>query len=587
MRAQSQATAAKAASASESKTLDADTGERQKELSSLLDEMWQNELKDDPEFASSIGDKRYNDQLPDYSAATINRRLGRDLDLLQRIAAIDDQGLPAQMQLSRRLALRELLEGQQGARFDEWQMPITQFGSFATALPEMASQLSFETVKDYDDYIARLHQVPRVFTQNTDNMELGADAGRIPPKYLLEKALVQIQELAKQKPEESPFASPLKKFPATIPAATQAHIRREMLDAIATDVLPAYQRFARYMAGSYVPKGRTEPGIWAIPDGDAYYAFLVRRETTTDETPAQIHLIGEAQVAADEKELQPVIAKLGFKDIHTLAAAIKANPALHPKSADDLLDHYRGYLAAMQKRLPELFDTLPTEKLVVEPIPAYIAKEQAAAYYEAGSVATNRPGKIRINTYNFAERSLAPVEAIAYHEGVPGHHLQISTALEMTGVPAFRRYLGFTAFQEGWALYSERLGKEIGFYSDPYSDYGRLENDMWRSVRLVVDTGVHAQHWSREQMVEYFRDHTAMDDTNIQAEVDRYIAMPGQALAYKTGQLKILELRDYAHKQLGPRFSLKKFHDEVIGDGALPLDVLDERIRAWVDQQKQ
>jgi uncharacterized protein (DUF885 family) len=573
-------------SVSRSATADS-AAEREKLLASLFDEYWQNNLKDGPEFASSIGDKRYNDQLTDYSIATINRRLARDFDLLQRIAAVDDTGLSDQVQLSRRLLLRQLVEWQQGARFDVWQMPVTQFSGFHTSLPQLADQMTFETAKDYDDYIARLHQVPRVFTQNTDNMELGAESGRIPPKYLLEKVLVQVKNLATQKPEDSPFAAPLKKFPSSISAATQARIRRETLDAISTDVLPAYQRFARFLEVSYVPKGRTDPGIWAIPDGDAFYAYLIRSETTTDQTAEQIHSIGVAQVAGDEKELQSVVTQLGFKDIHALAESIKANPALHAKSADDLVNRYRTYIDGMQKRLPDLFSKLPTEKLVVEPIPAYLDKDQAAAYYEGGSIDAHRPGKVRVNTYNFADRSLAPVEAIAYHEGVPGHHLQVSTGLEMTGVPIFRRYLGYDAFSEGWALYSERLGKDIGFYSDPYSNYGRLDNDMWRSARLVVDTGVHSQHWSREQMVKYFRDHTAMDDINIQAEVDRYIAMPAQALAYKSGQLKILELRDYARQQLGARFDLKQFHDQVIDSGALPLDVLDERIHSWVTQQKQ
>lgn len=561
--------------------------EREKLLTSLFDEYWLNTLKDGPEFASSIGDKRYNDQLTDYSIATVNRHLARDLDLLQRVAAVDDTGLSDQVQLSRRLLLRQLVEWQQGARFDEWQMPVTQFSGFHTSLPQLADQMTFETVKDYDDYIARLQLIPRVFTQNTDNMELGAESGRIPPKYLLEKVLVQVKNIAALKPEDSPFAAPLKKFPAAIPVATQARIRRETLDAISTDVLPAYQRFARFLEVSYVPKGRTEPGIWAIPDGDAYYAFLIRRETTIDETAEQIHAIGVAQVAGDEKELQPVVAALGYKDIHALAEAMKSNPALHPKSADDLVNRYRTYIDGMQKRLPDLFSKLPTEKLVVEPIPSYMDKDQAAAYYEGGSVDAHRPGKVQVNTYHFADRSLAPVEAIAYHEGVPGHHLQVSLGLEMTGVPVFRRYLGYDAFTEGWALYSERLGKEIGFYTEPYSNYGRLENDMWRSVRLVVDTGVHSQHWSREQMVQYFRDHTAMDDTNIEAEVDRYIAMPAQALAYKSGQLKILELREYARLQLGSRFDLKQFHDQVIDSGALPLEVLDQRIRTWVARQKQ
>ena len=271
--------------------------------------------------------------------------------------------------------------------------------------------------------------------------------------------------------------------------------------------------------------------------------------------------------------------------MHAFSAAVKADPKLHPKSADALIGDYRRYLDAMEPRLPELFGHLPKTPLAVKSMPDYVAKDNAAAYYEQGSIDGSRPGVVRVNTYDFANRSLTQVEAIAYHEGVPGHHLQISLAEEMTGIPEFRKYLGYTAFVEGWALYSERLGKEIGFYTDPYEDYGRLENDMWRSVRLVVDTGVHSQHWTREQMVQYFHDHTAMDDTNINAEVDRYIAMPAQALAYKSGQLEILALRDAARQKLGARFDIKRFHDEVLGAGALPLDVLDQRVHDWINAQ--
>jgi uncharacterized protein (DUF885 family) len=349
--------------------------------------------------------------------------------------------------------------------------------------------------------------------------------------------------------------------------------------------LPAYLRFYHFLEVSYVPKGRSEPGIWSIPDGDAYYAWLVRRETTTDRTPADVHALGETEVARDDKEILSLAHQLGFADVRALAAAIRTNPRLHATTADGLVSAYRGYLDGMMPRLPELFGALPKEKLVVEAMPDFVAKNAPAAYYESGSTDGKRPGKVRVNTYDFGSRTLTQVEAIAYHEGVPGHHLQISLAQEMTGVPEFRKYVSYTAFVEGWALYSERLGKEIGFYKDPYSDYGRLDNDMWRSVRLVVDTGVHAQHWTRAQMVQYFHDHTAMDDTNINAEVDRYIAIPGQALAYKSGQLKILELREYAKQKLGANFRLKAFHDELLSAGALPLDVLDARMRGWVDAQ--
>jgi len=558
---------------------------RVKALNQLFEEQWQNQLRDDPVFASSIGDKRYNDKLADASVEAINRGLARDLNLLERFAAISDDGIPADIQLSHQLAMRSLLDAQEGARFKEWEMPVTQFNGFHTNLPQLSQQMTFVTVKDFDDYIARLHEVPRVFQQNTDNMDRGIADGRVPPKFLLEKVLVQVKAQAALKPEDSPFYAPLRSLPASFPPQTQDRLRHQTVEAIENQVLPAYQRFARYLEQTYVPKGRTEPGVWALPNGDAYYAWLVKTQTTTSRTPAQIHSLGEAEVSRNDKELATVVQKFGYPNIHAFSAAVKADPKLHPTSAEALIAKYQGYLDGMQPHLPELFGHLPKTPLAVKPMPDFVAKDNAAAYYEQGSPDGGRPGVVRVNTYDFANRSLTQVEAIAYHEGVPGHHLQISLAQEMTGIPDFRKYLGYTAFVEGWAFYSERLGKDIGFYTDPYEEYGRLENDMWRSVRLVVDTGVHSQHWTREQMVQYFHDHTAMDDTNINAEVDRYIAMPAQALAYKSGQLEILGLRDAARQQLGPRFSLKAFHDEVLGAGALPLDVLDQRVHAWIDAQ--
>jgi uncharacterized protein (DUF885 family) len=278
---------------------------------------------------------------------------------------------------------------------------------------------------------------------------------------------------------------------------------------------------------------------------------------------------------------------LGFADLKSFNAALKTNPKEHPTSKEQLIDAFRGYIAQMQPKLPELFGTLPKAKLEVIEMPSYIAKDQAEAFYDQGSADGKRPGKVDVNTYNFAERSLAGVEAVAYHEGIPGHHLQISIAQELTGLPEFRKQSYYTAYTEGWGLYSERLGKDLGFYQDPYSDYGRLEADIWRAIRLVVDTGVHSKHWTRQQMVDYFHDHSAIDETNVQSEVDRYIAWPGQALGYKMGQLKILELRQRAQTALGPKFRLKDFHDQVIDSGALPLDVLEKRIDGWIASVKK
>jgi uncharacterized protein (DUF885 family) len=561
--------------------------QRSKDLSKLFAEIWEDKLKHSPEFASFLGDKRYNDQLSDYSSQEVNASLARGRAFIQRLSEIDTTGLPEQERLSAELMLRSLIDDQEGAKFKEWQMPINQFSGFHTDLPNLVNDLQFETVKDYDDYIARLKKVPTAFSQITTNMELGIEEGRMPPQYLLEKVVVQTQTLADQKPAESPFALPLKKFPKTVSAADQKRISEELLDVIGTQVLPSYQRFAKFLKVEYVPMGRKDPGAWALPNGDAYYAYRIRQSTTLNKSAAEIHQIGLNEVKRDEAEMLAIVHKLGFADLKSFSAAMKANPKLHPTSKEALLDAYRGNIAQMQPKLPGLFGTLPKAQLEVVPVPAYIEKDQAAAYYNPGSQDGKRPGRVYVNTYNFADRSLAPVEAVSYHEGIPGHHLQISIAQELTGLPEFRKQSYYTAYTEGWGLYSERLGKEIGFYQDPYSDYGRLEADIWRAIRLVVDTGVHSEHWTRQQMVDYFHEHSAIDETNIQAEVDRYIAWPGQALGYKMGQLKILELKQRAQTALGPKFDIRAFHDVILDSGALPLDVLERRVDNWIATQKQ
>jgi uncharacterized protein (DUF885 family) len=559
---------------------------RSKALSTLLAEIWQDRLKHSPEFASLIGDKRYNDQLTDYSAKEVNASLQRGLDYIQRLGAIDTTGLTDQEKLSSELMLRSLIDAQQGAKFKEWEMPISPIFGFQTRLADLVGQLSFDSVKDYDDYIERLKKVPVQFSQVMTNLQLGVDEGRMPPKESLEKALVQTQGIADQKAEESVFAQPLKKFPKTIAAADQKRIATDLMAVIQTQVLPTYQRFAKFMKAQYVPNGRKDPGVWAMPNGDAYYAFRIREITTLDKTAAQIHEIGLDEVKRDEAEMLAIVHQLGFADLKSFRTALAANPKEHPPSKEALIDTYKGYLAQMQPRLPDLFGRLPKAQLEVVPMPAFAEKNSPMAYYNQGTADGSRPGRVDVNLYNFAERSLATVESVAYHEGIPGHHLQISIAQELTGLPEFRKYQEYTAFVEGWALYSERLGKDIGFYKDPYSDYGRLDNDMWRAIRLVVDTGVHSQHWTRQQMVDYFHDHSSLDETNVQSEVDRYIAWPAQALGYKMGQLKILELRDKAKTALGPKFDIKAFHDQVLDSGALPLDVLEQRVDAWIAAEK-
>jgi uncharacterized protein (DUF885 family) len=557
-----------------------------KALNAVFQDYWEDNLKHSPEFASTLGDKRYNDQISDYSVKAINDGLAREENFLMRLAAIDPAGLTAQETTSRELLMRTFAEDEEAAEFKEWEMPVNQMGGIHTIYPRLVAQLSFTTVKDYDDWIARLHALPKAFDQVTANMSIGMEDGRVPPKYLLEKALEQVKGLAGQKPEESPLALPLKNFPAGIKPAEQERIKAEMLDAIAKEVLPAYLRFARFLEVSYIPAGRAEPGISALPDGAKYYQFLIRRRTTTGLTAEQIHQIGLDEVKRDEAEMLVIAQKLGFVDLKSFRASLKTNPKLHPASREALLAAYKGYLGPMQAKLPQLFGRLPKAAFEVVAVPDYLEKTSAPAYYEPGAPDGSRPGRLFIDTYDAADRNLYSVEVIAYHEGLPGHHLQISIAQELDGLPAFRKYSGYTAYAEGWGLYSERLGKDVGFYQDPYSDYGRLEGDIWRAIRLVVDTGVHSEHWNREQMVQYFHDHSAIDETSIQAEVDRYIAWPGQALAYKIGQLKILELRDRAKTALGDKFDLRAFHDLVLDSGALPLDVLSDRIDAWIASQK-
>jgi uncharacterized protein (DUF885 family) len=560
--------------------------DRRKALNGLFEEYWEDTLRHDPEFASALGDKRYNDQISDYSVLAVNERLARERKFLLRLASIDPAGFTAEEKTSQELLIRKFELDEDAAEFKEWEMPVNQMGGIYSTYPQLAAQLSFATVKDYDDWIARLHAIPRAFQQVMTNMSIGMDDGRVPPKDLLEKTLGEVKQLAGEKPEESPLALPLKSFPAAIPAAERERIRAEMLEAISKEMLPAYLRFARFLEVSYIPAGRTDPGISALPDGARYYQFLLRRATTTNLTADQIHQIGLDEVKKDETEMLAIAEKLGFKDLASFRASLKANAKLHPGSREALLEAYRGDLAQMEAKLPALFGRLPKAPFEVTAVPEYLEKSSAPAYYEAGSPDGSRPGRLFIDTYDATDRELYQVAAFACHEGVPGHHLQISIAQELEGLPQFRKYGEYTAFTEGWALYAERLGKEAGFYQDPYSDYGRLEADIWRAIRLVVDTGVHSRHWTREQMVEYFHEHSAIDEASIQAEVDRYIAWPGQATAYKIGQLKILELRERAQKALGAKFDLRAFHDQVLDAGALPLDVLEARIDAWIAEQK-
>jgi uncharacterized protein (DUF885 family) len=559
---------------------------RRKAFRELLAEQWEYRLSASPLFASFLGDKRWNDKLDDYSQEAIDKSLHETQKFLDRFEAIDSSGFSEQEALNKVLIVRDLRMQLEGAKFKPWEMPVDQQNGVQIYLPQIVNTLSFESVKDYEDYISRLKQMPRLLEQNVVLMRKGISEKLMPPRFLLEKAAAQSDAIASEEPEKSHFAAAFFKFPASISEADQKRLREAGLAAIKESVLPAYARFTVFLRDEYAPKGRSEPGIWSLPDGAARYRFEIRHMTTTELTPDEIHAIGLKEVDETEAQMLELAHKLGFKDLASLNEHIKNERRFYATSGQQLLDLYANYVHEMETELPKLFGRLPKNKLAVIPMEASRSKDAVPADYTNGTADGSRPGHINVNEWDPEHRLVLNVEAIAYHEGIPGHHLQLSLAQELTAQPAFRKYEDYTAFVEGWAFYSERLGKEVGLYHDPYSDYGRLENEMWRAIRLVIDTGVHEKHWSRDQMVAYFHRYTAMDEPNVQSEVDRYIAWPGQALGYKLGQLEILKLRQFAKEQLGDKFDIRAFHDEVLGDGALPLDVLDKRVRDWVARQK-
>jgi uncharacterized protein (DUF885 family) len=560
---------------------------RRKQLSALLDEQWEYTMRTSPEYASILGDKRYNDQLTDFSEKAVFADIEAQRQFLARFKAIDPSGFPEQDALSYALIVRQLEEGLAGVRFKDWEMPVSQFSGIHINAPQLVSVLSFETVKDYDDYLARLRKLPVAFAQITDLMRKGMADKLMPPRILLEQVMRQSAKIADAAPEENPFFEPAKKIPASFSDADKARIRTQMLAAIRDGVKPAYQRFTKFVQAEYAPKGRAEPGIWALPDGAARYTYDVEQATTTRMSPEEIHQLGLREVARDRARMLEIARKLGFADCKSLEASIQKNPALHPKSREEMLDLYRKYIDQMWARLPEFFGRLPKAKVEVMPVERYREKEASGAQYVDGTPDGKRPGHVMVNTGDYEKRTTLDVETTAYHEGVPGHHLQISIAQELPTLPKFRQHAFYIAFIEGWALYSERLGEEAGFYQDPYSMYGHLQDDLLRAIRLVADTGFHSKRWSRQQVVDYFHQNSGIDEVEVQSETDRYMAWPAQALGYKMGQLRILDLRERAKKALGPRFDIRGFHDEVLSGGAMPLDVLDKRIDGWIAQQQK
>jgi uncharacterized protein (DUF885 family) len=555
---------------------------RRKQLADLLTEQWQSNLERHPEFATILGDHRWDDRWTDPSLEAIAAEQAKNAEYLERFRAVDTTGFPEQELLNQQLMVRNLEEEIEGARFEEWLMPINQQGGPHIQLPQFASMIRFTSVEDYDNYLKRLDQVPGLFDKIIVLMRTGMEKGLMPPKEQLVLATAQTAELAKAKAKDSPFLLPLTKFTEAIPAADQTRIRDSLMKIIEEKIQPTYVKLAAFLKDEYAPKGRADAGVWALPDGDARYAYAVKQMTTTDMTPDEIHELGLAEVTRIEGEQEAIGKKLGFKSLAAFRKHIRKNKKLYAKSKKDILARYQKHTDAMYEQLPKLFGRLPEQKMTIEATEAFREKDASGAEYKPGAPDGSRPGRVQVNTATPTKRLWIDMESTAYHEGVPGHHLQLTIQQELPQMPPFRQFGGYTAYIEGWALYAEQLGKDVGFYQDPYSDYGRLQDEMLRAIRLVVDTGLHAKKWTRDQVVKFFHDHSTIDEPSVQSESSRYIVWPGQALAYKIGQLTILRLREQARTAQGDAFDIRAFHDFILGAGALPLDVLETRFDAWV-----
>jgi len=543
-------------------------------LQSRLDR--QNELfkeQSASDAAPSSGEKK--SLLGDFSLAESARQDAINRGFRTRLAAISSDGFPEQDRISHELMLRELDQRMTDYSLKTYEMPLTQFRGIHTDLADVPRSLPFHSVKDYEDYVTQLHEM-----QTVEVLKQGEKDGLMPVRFLLEQIPAQCEGII----AEDPFLLPTMKFPSSISAADQKRLTDEITSAANTEVLPAYKRFAAFVANDYAPHGRTTIGLSSLPDGGRRYQNAIHEETTTNMTPAEIHALGLREIDRINGLLSDLAHKAGYPDLKSFRVAINSDPKYIPTSADQIVEDFRHYVNQMEPRLPALFLDYPKTKLVVEAIPA--SQPQMGTHHVDGSADGSTPGRVVVATSNYAHRRLISDETQAYHEGIPGHELQVTIEQHLKGLPAFRSQIRNSAYIEGWAVYAEALGKEIGFFQDPASDYGRLNLELLRAVRFVVDTGIHADGWTRDQAVTYFRESGAADEPTIQAEVDRYIALPAQSLSYKIGQLKIRELRARAQQELGARFDIRKFHDEILSAGSLPMDMLDARINGWIKSEQ-
>jgi uncharacterized protein (DUF885 family) len=556
-------------------------------LHRLFDFSWEFTMKEYPEFATSIGYPGQNDRWTDISLAEIARRKETDKLDLELIKSIDRAKLTGTDVISYDLYRRNAEFSVEGDQFPFEFLQLNQMGGVQQSVPQLISSTTFKTTKDFEDLIARLNGVPALIDQTIALLEKGLELKVTPPQVTLRDVPQQILNLIVKDPAQSEMLAPFKEMPALIPAADQTRLRQAATDAFTKKVEPAFQKLHDFLVAKYLPGARTTLGTNKLPNGEKIYAYTTRQQTTTDLTPAQIHQIGLNEVKRIRGEMDKVIASTGFKgDFHAFTKYLLTDPKFYYTDAESLLSGYRDIAKRIDPKLVEFFGTLPRLPYGVKPVPTYAEQSQAAAYYEAGSLKAGRPGYFFANTYDLPGRPKWGMETLTLHEAVPGHHFQISIAQEMEELPEFRKNGGYNAFAEGWALYAESLGYEMGFFKDPYQNFGHLGDEMLRAVRLVVDTGLHSMDWTREQAIKYFEENTGNPPHDIEVEVDRYIVWPSQALGYKIGQLKIRELRTYAEKELGQKMDLRGFHDEVLKNGALPMSVLETQIKEWVAKRK-
>ena len=555
------------------------------DFEALLDEAWEWQLKENPMMASGLGDRRYNDQWTDNSMQAIQRRQDETREFLRRAYAIDRTALSEDDQLNYELFRRSLQDRADLFKFDSHLIPFYQRGGVQN-LYSNTSRLRFVAVKDYEDWIARLGQVDVVIDQSVDLAEAGRKTGLMSPKILMERIPNQISAQLVDDPEASPFFKVFTEMPDTISDDDQARLRAQARSVIDETVLPAYRELNDYFVDTYLPNSRDTIGLSELPNGNEWYELRARQFTTTQMTPDEIHRIGLDEVARIRVEMQKIIDSLDFGgSFNDFLIYLRTDPQFYFDNPEDL---YQAYLATSKRIDPELvnlFGTLPRMPYGVKPIPDSIAPDTTTAYYSRPAADGSRAGTYWVNLYKPEVRPKYEIEVLSVHEAMPGHHLQLALQQELGDMPNFRRFMGFTAFVEGWGLYSESLGPDLGLYKDPYSQFGALTYEMWRAVRLVVDTGMHYKGWTRQQAIDFFKDNAAKTELDIVNEIDRYIGWPGQALAYKIGQLKIKQIRGQAETALGDDFDIRAFHDELLGAGALPLDLLEQRMDAWLESQ--